>query len=433
MSRSLEELQQVDDRTLRFTPYGLGISRVMTPDGSAQYLQDVVDHLDLAADVAEGTRSSFDRLKTVFVQGLFCYDLFTLVNDHALLVVEQALRDRFVDYHAGTVRFVDAHDIEHLVAVNRYDDVFTAIKNKRWRVAVAGGQPVPFNGMLGGLRDWARATGLLRGQRNRGIERALSALRNFVAHPTSYHLVDPWHALRTLSDLAEIINHLWNHPTPGGRLYPAPIRREVVALAWTDDREFTAALADAVHDAVDPADRTWRYAIVRAVFQPDTMSADPGLSNFDSRYEVTRFPADTLWGPGTLAEAKEWSTQQSPAGDESDYLDRIFLIRHDGDQLYLPMRPTIAATLPAVDLAGTWYVARADFPDDAYHHVRTLISGGDCLAEGECPRCPAHTLAIGSYADIGAHIPNPASTAALPDFRIDSAASRSRSVSPNAP
>jgi hypothetical protein len=89
-----------------------------------------------------------------------------------------------------------------------------------------------FNGMLPDLRAWARQVGLLRGQRNRGIEQAKSNLRNSVAHPSGYHLNGPVVATRTLSDLAEIINHLRGVPTPGVRLYPAPIQREVIVMAW---------------------------------------------------------------------------------------------------------------------------------------------------------------------------------------------------------
>ena len=43
----------------------------------------------------------------VFPYGLLCYDIFTLVTDRALLVFEQALRDRFIDFHQGTVTFAD--------------------------------------------------------------------------------------------------------------------------------------------------------------------------------------------------------------------------------------------------------------------------------------------------------------------------------------
>jgi len=89
-----------------------------------------------------------------------------------------------------------------------------------------------FNGMLFDLREWARKAGLLRGQRYRGIERAISNLRDCVAHPASYHLTTPFDAATTIGDLAEIINHLWGSETPGGQLYSAPVRRTIIVLMW---------------------------------------------------------------------------------------------------------------------------------------------------------------------------------------------------------
>jgi hypothetical protein len=432
VGKSLEELREVDDRTLRFTPHGLGLGMRMRPEDSARYLQAVVAQFELVPAVVEGTRMSFDRLRTVFVRGLFCYDLFTLVNDGALLVIEQALRDRFIDYHAGTVRFRDVAGQERTVMAVRYDDVHDAVrKNSKWRLMIdEGREPIRFNGMLDGLRTWARAVGLLRGQRNRGIERALSNLRNFVAHPTSYHLVDPWGAARTLSDLAEIINHLWGSATPGGRLYPAPIRREVMALAWSDEGDsFVVDLADGLLSAVEPEGSPWQYVIVRAVSESERWSGSPGLSCLDSRYEFTQFPVDPLWGPGALATARDWWEANGPAGDECEYLDRTFAVRLDDDQLYWPMHPAIAGTIASEDRAGTWYIMRADFPADAYHHVRTLLTGTGCTSQNACEQCPAETLAIGPYADLRIYLPAPSSGAdPVPDFRTPRAAPRSRAI-----
>jgi hypothetical protein len=45
--KTLDELRQTDDRTLRFTPMGLGLGVQMRPDDAAEYQQKVV---------AQGTR-----------------------------------------------------------------------------------------------------------------------------------------------------------------------------------------------------------------------------------------------------------------------------------------------------------------------------------------------------------------------------------------
>jgi len=401
--KSLDELREVDERTLIFTPMGLGRMR---PEDCAEFQQQVVAQFELSPAVAEGTRKSFDDLRTVFGYGVLCYEIFTLVNDHALLVLEQALRDRFIEFHQGAVTFVDPDGTEHAVAAERYDQVYAFISasaHRRWRLRVRDGQTMAFNGMLSDLRAWARQVRLLRGQRNRGIEQAKSNLRNSVAHPSGYHLDGPVVATRTLSDLAEIINHLWGVPTPGGRLYPAPIPREVIVMAWNAaGTEQHTALATALADAVDPDNQPWQCVILRAVFHPGEHYIDSELRYFDARFEVTRYPADLLWGPGSITDAAAWFAEHRPEPDECDYLDRTFVVRLDGDELYLPMRPSVAAALSGAEHAGTWYVIKADHPADAFNHVRNLVTGIACTRTGPCRQCHAETLSVGAYEDMGA-------------------------------
>ncbi|MDR7275679.1 hypothetical protein [Catenuloplanes atrovinosus] len=187
-------------------------------------------------------------------------------------------------------------------------------------------------------------------QRNRGIEHALAQLRNIVAHPTGYQLFGPLEAARILHDLAETINQLWGMPTPGGRLYPAPARREVIVMAWpADGSETITVTADALADATDPEDQPWQCIFVRAVFRPDEHYAEPSLRYFDSRVEATTYPSDLLCGPGTITDAKAWCAQHQPSPDQIDHLDRTFLIRHHANHPYLPIRPQTAAALPQQD------------------------------------------------------------------------------------
>jgi hypothetical protein len=429
--KTIAELREADERTLRFTPLGLGGK--MRPEDSAEFQQQVVAQLDLDPGVAEGTRQSFEHLRTVFAYGVLCYEVFTLVKDHALLVIEQALRDRFVDFHQGTVTFVDQAGTEHPVTATRYEQVHDFVRaHGNWQLRLPDGQTMAFNGMLAGLRKWARRVGLLRGQRNRGIEQALSNLRNFVAHPIGYHLNGPVEAAGTLGDLAEIINQLWGVPTPGGRLYPAPLRREVIVMAWTvAGTQLYTALAEALTDAVDPTDEPWRCVIVRAVFRPDEHVSDPGLHYYDSRFEVTRYPADLLWGPGTITDAAPWYAEHQPAPDECDYLDRTFLVRYDGDDLYLPMRPSVSASLPDEDRRGVWHAVKADHPNDAYHHVRNLVGRTGCDQSGPCRQCHSESLAAGSYETVLALVGyQPDLTASLPaDVKTPWANPRSHEIS----
>jgi hypothetical protein len=41
-----------------------------------------------------GTCNSFEALRAAFAYGVFCYEIFSLVNNRGLLVFEQALRRR---------------------------------------------------------------------------------------------------------------------------------------------------------------------------------------------------------------------------------------------------------------------------------------------------------------------------------------------------
>ncbi|MET8550393.1 hypothetical protein [Micromonospora zamorensis] len=404
--KSLDQLRETDERTQRFMPGGLGLDRILTPESAAQFQQELVAGLDLAPDVARGTRQSFDQLRTIYAYGVLCYDIFTIVDGHALLVIEHALRDRFLEFHAGTVTFLRTSDQrEFHVDATSYEPIMDFLKTsagKKSRLRV-GAEPatVRFNGMLDGLHRWARVAGLLRGQRNRSHERASMQLRNFVAHPTSAHLLTPVDCVRTMRDLAEFINELWGHPTPDGRLYSAPIERDIVVVAWDDQRGTQAFLADHLGDGYQEGDDKLRCVILRGRFHPGIREMDPGLAHFDSRFENTLFPTDYLWGPGTLAEATDWYAKHQPQPDEVDHFDRVFAIRHDARQLYRPMRADLAAGLEPEDQAGTWRLVRADHPDDALDHVRNLITGDlGCTSEGECPVCHASGLATGPWREL---------------------------------
>ncbi|MFE7558516.1 hypothetical protein [Kitasatospora sp. NPDC057500] len=430
--KTWDQLREADERTLRFTPHGLGLGVKMAPESSAEFQQQVVAALELAPAVAEGTRQSFDRLRTVFAYGVLCYDLFTLVSDHALLVIEQALRDRFIDFHQGKITFVDASGAAHAVVAERYEQVHDFIDSQRrqrrsnsgangrpWKLRVgAGPEAIDFNGTLHGLRTWARAAGLLRGQRNRGIEQALSNLRNYVAHPTSYHLLGPVEAARMLGDLCEIINHLC----------PAPVRRSVAAIAWSKEHGFCVTAVENLRDESE-VDDSWQFAIIRAVFEFGSRITDPDLSQFDSRHEATWYPVDLLWGPGSRQDGVAWLDANEAQPDECDYLDRVFAIRYDSGELYLPMRPSIAAALPADQQTGRWFAVRADFPTAAFSHTRQYLSGtSKCTGRGPCSQCHAETLASGSYSDIIRATGASASIPLPPDIRSPFSDSRSSPV-----
>lgn len=401
--KTLAQLQSPDDRTLMFTPHGLGR---MQPDDAADFQQRVIAGLHLAEDVADRTRARFEQLRTAYAHGVLCYELFTLVSDHARLTLEQALRDRFVAYYSGMT--VDVRGSArrgrpggvHQITVHSYGDFFEQYQAaKAAELRADASQPwLEFNGMLNGLLVWARDCGLLRGQRNRHAERTVKALRNIVAHG-EYHLDSPVGAARELSDLAEFINHLWGHSTPGGRLFPAPLHRAVIAIGWNHDSGTTiTGYAEQLAGVAD--EETFTYVLARAVHCPGGLN-DPRLVEFDARHATTAFPAQWLWGPGPREDAIAWLSEHQPEPDVCDYLDQVVLVRTYDGHTDLPVYPAIAASLSAHQQQGTWHALRVDRGLDGFAHIRALIDPqAGHSAQDECRTCPVETLASGTIADV---------------------------------
>jgi hypothetical protein len=263
---------------------------------------------------------------------------------------------------------------------------------------------------------------LLRGQRNRSVEQAIARLRNLAAHPDSYHLTTPVDAADTIGDLAEIINHLWGSPTPGGRLYPAPVRRGIVVVGWNQKSQdiSMAALdqlpADFEIGEDDPGENDWCCILVRGV------PHDWDLMHFDARYETARYPAEWLWGPGSAGKALEWLRREQPEGDQVDILDRPFLLRFHEDLLYLPQSPEISAAAGPSERPGTWYAVRADSPLDAFSHLRQALADGfGCTRQGQCRQCPVEVTGAGSWKqamDLLARSGVTVSKREVPDVRV---------------
>ncbi len=206
--RSLEDLRQADERTLRFTPSGFDTGGMLRPEDAAVYQQEVIGHTELVAAVAENTRSTFERLCLLHAYGVLSYDMFTAADDLAQLVIEQALRDRFMEFHDGVVPFEDANGTVHEVPAASFDALHDKIhaegrlrSPQRWRLRLRRtGELIYFDGMLASLLRWAHSEGLIRGQRNRQLEPVLRKLRNHVAHGGGYQLVMPMDSARTISE-----------------------------------------------------------------------------------------------------------------------------------------------------------------------------------------------------------------------------------------
>jgi hypothetical protein len=313
----------------------------------------------------------FERLRLLYVYGCFQYDFFTVANDLAPIVLEAALGERFVSCYEGTIPMVDTTGRVETFPASDFKTVYDRVtgpefrKRTKWRLRSSRGhQSMQFSGNLTDLLGWARMEGLLKGQRNRRLEPILVKIRNRSAHAARPHLLMPTDSARMIRDLAEIINHLWGQSTPGGHLYPAPLRRDVVAIGWDETHTTTMLLRrDQLEASTDK--QNWTFIIVRAV------QGDPNLWHYDREFESTIYPAEYLWGPGSLEPALAFLSEADPEGDEVTYQDRIFVVAERQGSPEPPRRPEVFLSRPVDDPSRTWHLVRADYPVDAYAHVRS--------------------------------------------------------------
>jgi hypothetical protein len=396
--KSLAELRAADERVLRFTGLGFSTAGHLRPEDAAEFQQRVIEQCDLVSNVPEGTTRSFERLREMHSYGVLCYELYTVVDDLCPLVLEQALGERFVEYHQGTVPLVDRSGREAVVNARNFYDVHEAL-NKGGQYSRGGWQlrltrppgAMVFRGTLVHLISWARAEGLLRGQRNRLLEPVLVRMRNRVAHPTSYHLVMPVDSARSIRDLAEIVNHLWGSPTPGGRLYPAPVERGIGVIGWQPSTSQISIMSPQ-HLLSDQLTNDWQCVLVLAV------EGDETLWDFDAQFETTLYPAELLWGPGRPHEAAAWLEHAAVQADHVEYMDRLVAVRAYSDGVDMPRRPNVFAALVGNEREGTWHLLKTDFPMTAWNHVREVIGASmHSMSPGACPACALETIIVGSW------------------------------------
>ena len=194
--KSLEELQQPDDRTRHFTPYGLGAK--ISAEDAAAFQQQAVAQLDLAEVVPERVRDAYEQLRTVYAYGALWYDFYTVAHDRARLILEYALRERLLDYYGNTITFIDKNNNAYPLQPATFDELYKELhKDKRlskekWRLRVnPAGDTIYFTGMLDSLLRWARAAGLLHGQRNRNVESVLKWFRDHASCSPAWFVAGP--------------------------------------------------------------------------------------------------------------------------------------------------------------------------------------------------------------------------------------------------
>lgn len=402
--RGFEELIAPDDRTLLFGPLGLGAA--LTADQATKVQQAAIAGADLLDAVPEPLRLSFERLRELHTYGVLFYDAFTLVTELRWVVLEMALRERLVSFYSSAIPIIDRAGTATIFPAHNFDTISEAFRrggsHARCRLVPRHGEPpVSMPLTLAPLLSWAREQQLLEGQRNRLLEqRVFRPARNHFAHGAGHQVTMPNHSAMAIRDLAEIINRLWGSLTPGGRLYPAPLKREVLVIGWsggdTDgraDRSLVTMRASHIRDQRDKYGDDWRYIVVLGIWD------DSQIREFDARYELTHFPTDLLWGPGRHGECAAWLAKMNPTGDEVSYLDRLFLIQTRDGQVLPPREPEVMLGLNGDERDGNWLLVRADSPFDAFHHARHIAAGESCRRDD---RCPVEELGSGCWGDVAA-------------------------------
>jgi hypothetical protein len=359
---------------------------MLSAEDAAEYQQRTIATAELTTGVPEQVQQAFERLRTLHSHGLLCYDAFTAVIDLAPRVADLAVRQRFVDFHSNSVEVFDALGVHGLQPFNTVEELTKELKRRRARIK---GWPKSerFTGGFSQLLRWARRVGLVSGQRARHAEKRLAEWRNLLAHPDGHHVQMPVDSARAIHDLAEFINRLWGVRTPGGRLYPAPAHRDVLALAYTAEGEMSVGLAESLQ--FHPSLENSTILIVRGDRD------DEGLFEYDALYENTRIPTDLLWGPGTYRAAARWLDASNPRPDTVDHLDRCFVIGGQDEACDRPRSANVVAALPRSEQEGLWSAIRADTPLDAFTHVR----GGHEPFLGPCEMCAAEGLGRGNWQD----------------------------------
>jgi hypothetical protein len=387
-SAILHELQTPDEATLVFNSFGLGGR--LEPEDAADFQAASIARAVLAENVPDDVRNNFERARKLHLYGVLEYEFFTAAGDYALLVLEGALRVRFLAFYSEGIPLVRG-EAEELLRARTFEDVHEA-RPARLRGADGTTHRLPMG--ADALLSWARREHMLAGTRSKIIEGILSGRRNHAAHPVGHAINMPVDSARTLRDVAETINKLWGHDTPGGRLFPGPVARQPrVASVAPDGSGGCEMRLDQVPDA-DECERVWNFAVFLAVEGDELIAAGRGGVGFTHRpgFQTTRFPCEMIW-QGSWKELTQAIEQGSFAGldDTTDHLDRLFLIRVGQGQTDLARSPADMLALEAQPRGG-WYAITADAPLDAWVHVRDHepdVAGGREF----CPECLVHIVA----------------------------------------
>jgi len=359
-----------------------------------------LERAELAAVVPDDVRENFARVRKLHLYGLLDYDFFSIAIDQAHLVLEGALRHRFVSYYAGQVPVLE-DGVARQLPVSSFADVYDALrrarkKKVRFELDEDGGALLPAG--YADLFAWARRRRLLPGQRNANVFRALVKLRNYSAHPERHSVDMPPESVRLLRDVAEIINQLWGEATGGGRLYPTPVVRQARCAAVAPGGERASTLGS-LGLLSEGSDLDWTYAVFLAADGEELVGPLPGPDGYAFTHrpglQTTRYPCELLWGPGRRDDLLPHIAELATMTDNVSFLDRTFFVRVGADMEADVDQSRAAADVLTLDGDATelWFAVLADDPFAARAHVKNHGKRRGKLSTTTCQECQAAFVA----------------------------------------
>jgi hypothetical protein len=381
----LKRMQQPDPLSLLFSPIGFGGE--MTPEDAAAHQASTIAGAVLADTVPETVRENFERARKLHLYGVLEYEFFTAAPEYALLVLEAALRVRFVSYYDHEIP-VFRKEVAGTLPAEDFDAVREARKTKLRR---ADGSKADLPTYLKALLGWARHERLLPGRRSRIVDKALVDMRNHSAHPTGRTIDAPPDSSGMLRTVAEYINRLWGVQTPGGRHFPGPLARRAWVVGLAADGSASRQFAPEQVLEVPTSERGWTFAVFLAAEEEELTLPRQGLRfACVEGFQATLYPCELLWEGGwqelvSRVEAGEFLSR----ADAVEHLDRLFLIRAQEGEVDLARSPEdlLATSEPP---EGRWYSVIADNPHEALAHVRDHepLLDQDPMASAEgCAEC----------------------------------------------
>ena len=357
---------------LVFNPIGFGGR--MEPEDAARFQAEAIADATLVEAVPTEITENFERARKLHLYGVLEYEFFTVASDQALLVLESALRVRFLSYYAGGIP-VTRDGVEETLYAKSFEDVRRARGTLKLRGReVASRLAVGARALLG----WARGERLLPGSSTQRVDHALGALRNYAAHQEGRAVLGPPDSARPCVTSPKSSTPSGAIACPAGA--SSPLRsRGCAGRIDCPRREGGPEWGSITSMTSTPANRT-RISVSSGWGCDEKLTSVGGTTG---RSPSSGCVDDYTLCPDLGRRYAGLVERSSPApftdlGDRVEHLDRLFFVRRRDGQTD---EPRSAADLLALDRppAGRWHAGPADDPRRASVRVQDTGKG---LVEG---------------------------------------------------